>query len=312
MNGNHGNTDFDWYQFLAARGRLDEVNFWQPGGGRPLNTLSRFEPFLFKLKKPHYAVAGFGFYAGYSALPAWLAWQSFEQNNGAPTAGEMYERIGRYRAGAEGPVAGLTIGCLMVVQPVFFPRSMWVPQPADWPLNAVQGKTYDLAEGEGKRVWDECQAVAGHLRPAVAVDPPFFPAIDGPRYGEAYLVRPRLGQGTFRVAVTDAYERACAVTGEHSLPVLDAAHIRPYADGGPHDVRNGLSLRTDIHRLFDLGYVTVDADYKFQVSRRLEAEFNNGKAYYALEGREIRVPSDAAKRPHREFLDWHRQVRFAP
>jgi putative restriction endonuclease len=70
-------------------------------------------------------------------------------------------------------------------------------------------------------------------------------------------VRPRLGQGTFRIATIQAYERACAVTGEHSLPALEAAHIRPFAEGGTHDVSNGLLLRADLHRLFDRGYVTV-------------------------------------------------------
>ncbi len=84
---------------------------------------------------------------------------------------------------------------------------------------------------------------------------------DGPRFGAPQLVRPRLGQGTFRVAVTQAYHGACAVSGEHSLPVLDVAHIRGYAEGGPHDVRNGLLLRADIHRLFDRGYVTVTPDH---------------------------------------------------
>jgi hypothetical protein len=52
------------------------------------------------------------------------------------------------------------------------------------------------------------------------------------RYGAPVLVPPRLGQGAFRVAVTDAYGRSCAVTREHSLPVLEAAHIQPYALGG--------------------------------------------------------------------------------
>ena len=39
------------------------------------------------------------------------------------------------------------------------------------------------------------------------------------RYGAATLIQPRLGQGTFRVIVTDAYSRRCAVTGERVLPV---------------------------------------------------------------------------------------------
>ena len=74
----------------------------------------------------------------------------------------------------------------------------------------------------------------------------------GAPHGAPTLVRPRLGQGAFRLAVTDAYERRCAVTDEKTLPILDAAHIRAFSAGGEHDVGNGLLLRTDIHRLFDL------------------------------------------------------------
>jgi putative restriction endonuclease len=49
----------------------------------------------------------------------------------------------------------------------------------------------------------------------------------------------------------EAYERACALTGEHSLPALEAAHIIPFALCGPHDVQNGLLLRADLHGLLD-------------------------------------------------------------
>ena len=41
--------------------------------------------------------------------------------------------------------------------------------------------------------------------------------------------------------------------------MLDAAHIRPHADDGPDHVSNGLLIRTDLHRLFEDGYVTVTA-----------------------------------------------------
>jgi hypothetical protein len=76
-------------------------------------------------------------------------------------------------------------------------------------------------------------------------------------------VRQRLGQGAFRVLVTDAYERRCAVTGEKALPVLQAAHIRPVTKEGTHQLDNGLLLRSDIHALFDQGYVTVTPDHRF-------------------------------------------------
>ena len=49
--------------------------------------------------------------------------------------------------------------------------------------------------------------------------------------GKPAPVRPRLGQGAFRIIVTDLYGRKCAVTGEKTMPALEAAHIRPYADG---------------------------------------------------------------------------------
>jgi len=118
-------------------------------------------------------------------------------------------------------------------------------------------------------------------------------------------VLPRLGQGTFRVLVTDAYARRCAITEERTLPVLEAAHVRPYGKSGPHDPRNGLLLRSDIHTLFDRGYVTVTPQMRFEVSRRIKEEFENGRAYYALHGQPVRPPQRADWALGPEFLEWH-------
>lgn len=93
--------------------------------------------------------------------------------------------------------------------------------------------------------------------------------------------------------------------GEHSLPVLEAAHIRPYGDGGEHEVSNGLLLRSDIHRLFDTGYVGVTPDYKFVVSDRLRGDYSNGRSYYALAGRPIELPARREEWPRAEALAWH-------
>ncbi len=134
--------------------------------------------------------------------------------------------------------------------------------------------------------------------------------VDVARYGEPVLVRPRLGQGAFRIGVTDVYQRRCAVTGERTLPILDAAHIRPYGAGGQHEITNGLLLRTDVHRLFDLGYVTVSGDGRFEVGRRLKEDFENGRLYYEMHGRPITLPDDANQRPARDVLEWHQANRF--
>ena len=107
--------------------------------------------------------------------------------------------------------------------------------------------------------------------------------------------------------MTDAYDRRCAGTGERTLPILDAAHIRAFAEGGAHDPTNGLLLRTDIHRLFDLGYVTISPDHRFEVSSHLKADFDNGRHYYDLHGGPVRSPRRGSPPPSPDALRWHRE-----
>jgi putative restriction endonuclease len=110
--------------------------------------------------------------------------------------------------------------------------------------------------------------------------------------------------------VTDAYERRCVVTNERTLPVLEAAHIRPYAQSGPHEVSNGLLLRSDLHTLFDRGYLTVSPEKRLRVSGRIHEEFENGRDYYALDGQDIRLPIAPHLAPSRELLEWHADTIF--
>jgi len=218
----------------------------------------------------------------------------------------MRERIAgirdriRYRGGKFAE-----IGCVLVVQPTFFSQDRWVAPPRDWPARTQVDKRYDLLAGEGARVWRECLAAASREpRPEPGTS---VAEAEKPRNGTPQLVTPRLGQGVFRVAVTDAYQRACAVTGEHPLPALEAARIRPFADDGPHDVRNGVLLRADIHRLLDQGYATITREYRFEVSRRLEQEFENGRSYYPRHGGRLVLPSQVEERPAVAFIEGHNQ-----
>jgi putative restriction endonuclease len=110
--------------------------------------------------------------------------------------------------------------------------------------------------------------------------------------------------------VAAAYDRSCAVTREHSLPVLEAAHIKPYGEGGAHEVTNGILLRSDIHRLFDTGYVGVTPDYRFIVSDRLRGDYSNGRSYYPLSGHDIVCPRVQNDWPNRDVLKWHLETTF--
>ena len=100
------------------------------------------------------------------------------------------------------------------------------------------------------------------------------------------------------------------MTGEKTLPILDAAHIKAYGDGGEHVLSNGILLRTDIHRLFDLGYVTVATTGRFEVSRRLKEDFDNGRHYYDLQGTTVRLPRVQDALPSSAALTWHRENRY--
>lgn len=294
-------TDKDWYRFLRERPDLDEVNFWQPGGSREFRTLSAGEPFLFKLHYPDNAIVGGGFFTHASRVPASVAWEAFGDKNGAASYEEMCRRIERYRRMALDPRGQYTIGCIILQEPFFFAEGDWLPAPADFHPQTVQGKTYDLRTGLGHTLWQQVLERMRGARTMALGEPLREISLDWQRRP----VRQRLGQGAFRVLVTDVYERHCAVTGEKALPVLQAAHIRPVTREGPHRVDNGLLLRSDIHALFDEGYVTITPDRRFVVSRRLKADFDNGEPYYPLAGRRIWLPGRAEDQPSREFLEWH-------
>lgn len=303
MRGFVAPTDHGWYQFLRARPEITEVNFWRPGGVG-FRALAPGEPFFFKLKRPHNAIGGFGLFARAERLPLWLAWDVFGHANGTPDEHELTLRLDRLGGPDRlGMGRNRMIGCIAITEPVFFAPDEWVAVPKDWSRNIVSGRTEDLSHGEGLRMWAECLERAAS-RSDVASDWP-REAFDAQRAGRPVLITPRLGQSSFRLAVLDAYGQQCAVTTEHSLPVIDAAHIRPWAAGGTHSVPNGVPLRRDLHRLFDLGYVTIRPNMRLAVSRRLRDDYANGRVYYELDGRQLRVPASDALRPDPEALSWH-------
>lgn len=303
MKGFVGVTDNDWFEFLSKQPGIDEVNFWQPGGRTQFKSLIPGEPFFFKLHSPLNYITGGGFFAHHTFLPISLAWKTFQEKNGAVSLLEMRQRTEKYRRTKPAPFEDYKIGCIILTQPFFFPKDQWIPIPPDFSLNIVQGKTYDLTHGHGLHLWNQVhERLVDMGEPMVDKrnigDPPR-------RYGEPLLVLPRLGQGSFRVIVTDAYQRRCAITREKTLPALEAAHIQPFSENGPNRVDNGLLLRSDIHRLFDSGYVTVTTNHRFEVSNRIKEEFDNGEQYRIFHGHKIHMPPAPHFKPSNKFLSWH-------
>lgn len=307
-----GVTDESWYRFLSPM-EPDEVNFWQPSGKAPFTMLGTGTPFLFKLKRPHNHIAGLGYFLRFTVFPVSLVWEAFGEKNGQPEKGKLLGLLKKLRHA--GHHADPSIGCSILTEPVFFPQDMWIPVPKNWASNIVRGKIYNTDTIEGLRLWNSVQERLAALnisdRSALGTFKQDQVQDESNRYGSPYVARQRLGQGSFRLFVTDAYERRCAITGERTLPVLEAAHIKPFSDSGPHVTSNGLLLRSDFHTLFDRGLVTVTPELDIEVSALIRKEWFNGKAYYGLHGRKLAVvPAESSDRPQRELLAWHNENIF--
>jgi putative restriction endonuclease len=242
-------------------------------------------------------IAGGGVFTHGSVFPLIDAWEAFGEKNGTSTFERLFDSIDSYRRknNATPARADTQIGCIILQSPFFLSQAEWIPVPKDFHLNLVQGKAYDARIGTGAELFAWATEQFRQIPVRRVAERP-----NVEMQFEQALVRRRLGQGAFRLVVTDAYDRRCAVTGEKTLPVLEAAHIRPVANGGQHRIDNGILLRSDIHRLFDLGYVTISGAGELRVSAKLRDQWHNGRVYYELERSQIRVPSDSDSRPARE------------
>ena len=267
-------------------------------------------PFLFKLKSPNNAIAGVGFFSSYSSLPINVAWDIFGVRNGVATYANFRQKITSYRSSDNPLGQNASVGCIVLTDPIFFNERDWIEVPVNFNKSIVQGKSYNTSELMGWALWQRVEAtlVRYRLFERESTTKDFIVEEPLAAYGQSYLSKVRLGQGAFRVQLTDAYKRRCAISGEKTLPALDAAHIKPYAQSGPHRIANGLLLRADLHKLFDSGYVTVTPDYRVEVSGRIHEEFENGKDYYRHHGKPLALlPEKPADLPGVQYLDWHNQ-----
>ncbi|NJM31170.1 MAG: restriction endonuclease [Rhizobiales bacterium] len=116
----------------------------------------------------------------------------------------------------------------------------------------------------------------------------------------------------FTRQIQAAYDKKCALTGFRIIngggrPEAQAAHIRPVQQDGPDSVRNGLSLSSTLHWMFDRGLISVDDDFRILKAKgampsEVEKLFN--PTGYLI------VPDDVRNHPHAQFLRFHRETIF--
>ena len=117
------------------------------------------------------------------------------------------------------------------------------------------------------------------------------------------LIAQRDGQPAFRKALLAAYEGRCAVTGCAVEELLEAAHIVPYRGAHTNLIGNGLLLRADLHKMFDLHLFRIDpASHTVHLSEELRSS-----EYACYEGAQLQLPKDKSLAPLAEALGHHAQ-----
>ena len=302
-----GITDAGWFDYLRQI-KPAEVNFWRPMAKTTFRAVDVGAPFLFKLHKGDggYIVGG-GYFTTYAPASLSMAWSMFGTSNGHADFNSFRSSIASYREKRDLTTVDPEIGCIVLSEPFFFEEKDWILPPDDWGTGIMQGKTYDDASGEGRRIWSEVRALligqAGSSTPKLIRE---TRSLDGPIFGNSYLRKARLGQGGFRLLTLENYGHKCCITGETTVPVLTAAHIRPVSNEGDNALSNGLLMRADMHILYDKGLIGIDPEYRIRVSSQIREQYLNGKVYYAHDGEALRsLPQQAELQPDRMALEWH-------
>ncbi|MCC7682777.1 HNH endonuclease [Janthinobacterium sp. FW305-128] len=194
------------------------------------------------------------------------------------------------------------------------------------------GNTYDklirLGEGDGVRfalydpdihgVWELVDVGERNLRPRFLYDADFveleqsrqaavsegkFDLSEDNRRRTMAAIVLREGQPAFRQALLAAYGKTCSLSGCTVEALLEAAHIVPYRGAQTNLVGNGLLLRADLHKMFDLHLFRIDPlTRKVHLSNVLKTS-----EYAHFDGTILREPFDRSDRPLAEALRHHEE-----
>jgi putative restriction endonuclease len=288
-------TDLDWYEFIKEHPYINLFNFWTP---TPWNVkkLKEGDKVYFMLKSPIRKIGGYGHYVEYKNLTAEQAWETYGQGNGLETLEELLDKCSKYvskHTSKKNVEADSDIGCLILEditfynEDEFFNPEIYGDEYA-FPNQIVKLKycNVDFIAEEKIQVFEENE----------------FELLDHSKKNKTRkgLVNRRDGQQKFRKIIMKKYNNVCSITGETSKEILEAAHIQPYINEESNHPQNGILLRVDIHRLFDLGLIAVNTDYKILVSSHLKS--NN---YKSLIGKAIQLPSEQENWPSQKALKYH-------
>lgn len=281
-------TDYNWYNCLRDYSNINIVNFWTP---TPWNIKNlKVGGYVFFLLKARFGrkICGYGEFIRYENSTVSTAWNTFGKQNGVDSLEEFNDRIRKYtNKNSNSGFKGIEhiIGCVILENLVFFDlNNLKETRDFGWviPNQVVKFKSVDY----------------NGIPTFIANEPSDFTLIkDKVKYRNT-TSKERVGQSKFRNDIMNAYGKKCCITGETTSEILEAAHIQEYISEESNHIQNGLLLRADLHKLFDAGLITINDEYKIQVSRFLDSS-----NYQSLDGKKINLPDTGL--PSLEALKWH-------
>ena len=182
----------------------------------------------------------------------------------------------------------------------------------------LQGDNYAIWEGEDAPTFDhdfvlptKSANIIGDKRVEDAIKTQQEQAIENIDGLEQSMGAGLFNSRTFHDFVMNAYGNKCAVTHRviecNGFNNLEAAHIMPQAHNGSFLPCNGIAMSRDMHCVFDKGFFTIDNDYTIIVHPdvlKTESYLND------YNGHKIYIPEIDYFRPHRAFLQHHRDNVF--
>lgn len=283
-------TDKNWFQFLKQRLNFQIINFWTDTPWNP-RKLNFGDEFYFLLKAPIRKIGGYAEFYYYQNLTIKEAWQKFGRGNGVNS---LYE-LGRKVTGSTEPDFSTKIGCIVLQNPVFLtPDDYFHPEDYNlsFPDEISKHKYYPNLNNINFR--SQYQQV-GFSFARLGVDEDY-------QFNQA---APSKDQSEFRQNLFNYYNSCGIITQEKNSELLDAVHIHPHLTTNLQNPKNGVLLRTDFHKLFDEGLITITPEYQVLVSSKLDSDY-----YHQYQQQKIYLPDDNIFYPDQRALEFHNQYIF--
>jgi putative restriction endonuclease len=121
--------------------------------------------------------------------------------------------------------------------------------------------------------------------------------------------------GLFEKFVPKLYLNQCSFSGmkinsTFNYNFIDACHIVPFSLSHNDKIVNGIALCPNMHRAFDRGLLSINADYRILVSKHVHEDEDHPYSFRQLAGKEVLLPEKVIHYPNLAGLAWHRDNVF--